>query len=365
MEYPKEPGPHAMTFFKVPEFLTERIEFLLKSKFDLTLNNSQKLANCIKKMSGYYMDNAWASTPWQQDWCQIAQISYYLPLNFLRIQAALTRPTITTDSSLDHTQRLFDFGAGLSPTAWYFYQNHPDCEMTLDDISPIPLSLLQSAGLKFNRSPIEKSQKILSDRHSLLSCSYLLTEIETSKDLKWVKEAGNLLFIEPSLQTDGRRLMQWRSDLINLGYHIVAPCTHQQACPLLLHSKTDWCHDRLHFERPNWLIATEQLLPFENKTLTFCYLRATRHKTNLSGLKQSSTTRVIGDTLYEKGKTKQAVCRSPERTFLTWMHRSHPNPEFLERGQLISLDPRVETKGSAQNLELRIPSDTLLGKASE
>jgi len=45
--------------------------------------------------------------------------------------------------------------------------------------------------------------------------------------------------------------------------------------------------------------------------------------------------RVIGDTLREKGKTRQAICRNSEREFLAWLKKSGPASE-IPRGSLIS-----------------------------
>ena len=53
-----------------------------------------------------------------------------------------------------------------------------------------------------------------------------------------------LMILEPATSQDGRKLLELRSQLIQKGYSIWAPCLHQLACPLLTKSKTDWCHDR-------------------------------------------------------------------------------------------------------------------------
>ena len=46
---------------------------------------------------------------------------------------------------------------------------------------------------------------------------------------------------------------------------------------------------------------------------------------------------VVGDFLDEKGKSRQLICRGPQREFLTFIKKSD-NPIELYRGELITLD---------------------------
>jgi len=155
--------------------------------------------------------------------------------------------------------------------------------------------------------------------------------------------------IEPSTQDDGRRLMEVRQELIDKGFHIWAPCTHQGKCPLLTQSKKDWCHDRIHLNMPEWFLNIEKNLKFKNRTVTFSYLLA--RKTAASAV---TSARVVGDMLEEKGKTKVMICKGEEREFLSWLHRDKLKMD-IHRGQLIELDFPLEAKGS-ELLILKKPS---------
>jgi len=186
-----------------------------------------------------------------------------------------------------------------------------------------------------------------SGRNSCLVFSYSLTEI-VELPAGWDRYEA-LMILEPSTSEDGRRLMQLRSKLIEAGYFMWAPCTHQLACPLLVQSKHDWCHDRFLVEAPAWFSQVEQQLPMKNKTVTTSYLLA-RKAPAPANLKNLG--RLTGDSLPEKGKTRQLVCRGPAREFLTWMHKS-VNPQTLSRGELVNLPEQFETKAN----ELRLKSD--------
>ena len=61
--------------------------------------------------------------------------------------------------------------------------------------------------------------------------------------------------------------------------------------------------------------------------------------------------RVIGDTLREKGKTRQAICRNNQREFFSWLKR-FGKPQHLQHGDLVKLPSTFEQKG----LEIRVQS---------
>src|SRR5260221_7092025 len=59
----------------------------------------------------------------------------------------------------------------------------------------------------------------------------------------WSRTDGAVAFIEPGTPAGYRRVIATRSLLVSAGGHTVAPCPHDDACPLV---GDDWCH----FARP-------------------------------------------------------------------------------------------------------------------
>ena len=57
--------------------------------------------------------------------------------------------------------------------------------------------------------------------------------------------------------------------------------------------------------------------------------------------------RAIGDTLEENGKTRQMICRGPEREFLSWLHRFGPAPR-IPHGALVRGIQSAEVKGGGE-----------------
>jgi ribosomal protein RSM22 (predicted rRNA methylase) len=184
-------------------------------------------------------------------------------------------------------------------------------------------------------------------------CSYALTEFEVVPE--WLFQAKAIIIIEPATREDGRKLLALRSDLIKNGFEIWAPCLHQMNCPLLQETKNDWCHDRVHFEKPEAFQKIENLLPIKNDTLTLSYLVAKKKsdiKTDSASSLSTNTVRVIGDFLNEKGKSRQLICRNSKREFLTQLKRKLTPLEF-ERGDILKISSPIKEIGN----ELRTDSD--------
>lgn len=52
--------------FSVPQTLEVKIEAALKAHFQLSLQDSKKLAEAVKKLSDYFIANPDGSTPWHE-----------------------------------------------------------------------------------------------------------------------------------------------------------------------------------------------------------------------------------------------------------------------------------------------------------
>ncbi len=325
--------------------------------------SSQYIAECILRMSDFYIDQPLAPTPWHERWCQLAQLAYFLPLNFLRAQAVWDecQKQIEKNNFEISNKGLIDFGSGLGAASLplildmttdtqgkdHFITSQESGNTTsllslnIADIffversetaNQIFLKILQSK-LNKQQFSFDKNFHTPDKIHSLaynktILCSYSLTEHEHLPN--WLLQAHSVILIEPATRDDGRKLLKTREQLIKNGFYIAAPCTHQQVCPLLHKSEHDWCHDRIHIEMPDWFKQIEKHLPIKNENLTFSYLLAQKNKPIINNT--SANWRMTGDTQIEKGKSRQMICRGPEREFLSWMHRKFPKNAVIPRG---------------------------------
>lgn len=328
------------------------IETALKNE-GLGFKDSSEIAKCIMKLSDYYITNPNAETPWGEQWARVAYAAYFLPFNYLRALRVFEKcQERNFFLGLDH---LVDFGAGLATATAAIQDFMPAASRRiLIEKSNQPAKMISGnwPELEVSKSPL-RWEKHYTDgmvnfpEKSLCVFSYSLTELTEIPE--WALKSEALLIMEPATQQDSRRLLGWRDQLIKKSNYVYAPCTHQEACPLLVESKTDWCHDRVHVEMPAWYAKIEELLPIKNRTLTVSYLAV--RKTPPKDL-EPTIVRLTGDLLEENGKDRQLICRGPKREFISWMLRHGKHKEH-KRGNFYELDDSFEVRAN----ELRVPKD--------
>lgn len=318
--------------FSLPEKLSAAIQELTSQA------TAKEIAQAVLKMSDFYNQNPSAQTPWSEKWCKLAQVAYFLPLNYLRSLAIQTEAK-KVSFPLGKLP-LIDFGSGIGAGHLAWMPQDLSLIERSSAATELNQKILQILG--HQKAKISSEKEVPKDGQFTALFSYSLTELSTLP--AWAWNAENLILIEPSTRDDGRKLLEIRQQLIAQGFSIWAPCPHQADCPLLTKSKADWCHDRIHLEMPNWFLEIEKNLPMKNRTVTFSYLLASR-----TPAPATNQWRLVGDRLDEKGKSRQLVCRNSEREFLAWMHRNGEPPEW-PRGVLIDPPARFEQK----NNELRL-----------
>lgn len=322
--------------YQLPQSYDNKIKEALVS-LESSLSDSTQLARDVLELSDFYQKGQ-QQTPWLLNSTQRAYLAYFFPLNYVRHLKVID--AIKPFFSQLNIECIIDFGFGLGAS-----------RRALLDQSLIPekrpywaIETSTETRSLYNflepHSPIYW-KKTLSERipaKSLGVFSYSLNELTSPPP--WIFDFDALLIIEPSTQKIGRRLMEFRQQLIDHQFTIHAPCTHQLACPLLTHSKTDWCHDRIHWEQPTWFSNIEKHLPIKNKTLTDSYLFASKTLQSL----EPKHGRIVSDELKEKGKTRWQFCRNDEREYLSWLDRSGPAP-LIKRGDIAEIEV-IEKKGN-------------------
>lgn len=325
---------HKYTF---PSDYQQKIESLL-NEYNHTLERPKAIADAVLKLSNHYQSDS-RITPWQNNDFVAAYAAYFFPLNYVRNLKLWSEAKAVGFPNSFST--VLDYGCGLGSALLagqdlQFWSAGSSLH-GLDHMSE-PLRLLKKYFLQDVQTSMPPSMK-----DTLGVFSYSWNELKSEP--QWLLELDHIFIAEPSTSHHARRLMSLRQRLIDNGYYLWAPCTHQQQCPLLTQSKTDWCHDRVHWEQPTWFQKIEQQLPIKNTTLTTSYIFASREKP-----KGSYFGRIIGDELKEKGKTRWMFCRSEAREFLSHLSRNGEPPDW-KRGDLLLHPLDLEEKG--QELRLK------------
>lgn len=334
-------------------------EPILNLLTDLKSANNKKdkaMAESILKLSDHFIFSTGDKTPWDNKETFDAYLFYFFPLNYLRWLKVIEQTNRL--NFFDGVTELVDFGAGLGTASLALTQTLKSKikKIHVVEDSDKAINFIKTHQHFFNSElTFEKkfSESIISKEQVLL-LSYSLVELESLP--QWALNFEKIIIIEPSTQIVGRKLMRLRESLIQNDFSVAAPCTHQGSCPLLEQSKTDWCHDRTEVELPPWMQKIEFYLPMKNKTLTYSYLALQKNSKNTFDTKKSEQqskpfVRVVGDPLFEKGRTRQLICRNENREYLTQLNREHKGKTWsYDRGDLIQLPDNIEYK----NNELRI-----------
>ncbi|MBY0529982.1 MAG: small ribosomal subunit Rsm22 family protein [Rhabdochlamydiaceae bacterium] len=156
-----------------------------------------------------------------------------------------------------HISSLADVGAGPGTGLWAALAQIPSLSLVScyeRDRGFIALGKQLASSLQSPR--IEWVHKELTEntalkRHDLVLASYALAELPL-KELSgvvgrlWEAAGKALIIIEPGTPEGFRVLKEIRSQCLELGAHLIAPCPHAGMCPM---GQSDWCHFAARVER--------------------------------------------------------------------------------------------------------------------
>jgi ribosomal protein RSM22 (predicted rRNA methylase) len=217
----------------------------------------------------------------------------------------------------------------------------------------------------------------LSKKYDLIILHHVLNEftrLGAQQRAEWLlpllnhhlKPDGLVIIIEPALKRPGRELMALRDHLLaEAPYRILAPCLHENICPMLAGTKSDWCHFYVNWQEPDFMKQLDHLLGNDNRHLKLSYL--------LLGWSEAWREifpdrdrwfRVVSNRMATRGKTEMILCGRPGRIRVTRLdrHRS-PNNQDLDktkRGDLVQI-PEFRAKEYTVEGSYRVGTEDRLG----
>lgn len=178
---------------------------------------------------------------------------------------------------------LLDVGAGPGTATWAAAQAFSSLRdfVLLDASKPLRDLALELAGSSSNLSGISYRQggarKLLADASAadFVIASYVVGELDDAEraslvEMMWSKTNDTLLVVEPGTPAGYARIVELRAHLIAQGAHAIAPCPHDDACPLI---SPDWCHftQRLARSRAHKHLKGAEL-PYEDEKFSYVIL---------------------------------------------------------------------------------------------
>jgi ribosomal protein RSM22 (predicted rRNA methylase) len=210
-------------------------------------------------------------------------------------------------------QTLLDVGAGPGTASWAASEAFPPLtSLTLLDTNTALRALaldLQRGSTRFGgvnyhagdaRAALAKAETA-----DLVIASYLIGELGEAErtsllEAMWGKARDTLLIVEPGTPTGYARILDARAQLIAAGAHVLAPCPHDNACPL---QAPDWCHfsQRLARSRAHKQVKGADV-PFEDER--FAYVVLTREPA------ATHPSRILAQPIVGKAEISAKLCTS-------------------------------------------------------
>jgi ribosomal protein RSM22 (predicted rRNA methylase) len=231
------------------------------------------LGRCAEKMSAAYRAGGTShtiTTPLDAAAYAVAR----MPATYAAIAAALDRLAQALPDFAPAS--LFDVGAGTGAASWAAVTQWPDIAVTMLDHNPALRALARKLA---DGGPLAQAEILAGDLGvvekpgaDLVVAGYVLAELPENRaasvalDL-WQSAQKALVLIEPGTPQGFARIRAARAALIAAGTHVAAPCTHDNACPLV---GDDWCHfsQRLPRSRDHMLLKGANV-PFEDERYAY------------------------------------------------------------------------------------------------
>ncbi|MFC4625725.1 small ribosomal subunit Rsm22 family protein [Daeguia caeni] len=211
-----------------------------------------------------------------------AYLAARLPATYAAVRASLeSAAEICPDLA---PQSLLDVGAGPGTVLWAAKQCWPDlASATMIEASPairtLGSVLAEQSGydrLDWQAGDIT-SNKLALPQADLVTLAYVLDELAPDQrrllvERLWAATQQMLVVIEPGTPAGWQRILDARRLLLENNAFIVAPCPHQQECPIIA---PDWCHFARRVARSRVHRLTKDAeVPWEDEK--FIYLAAVR-----------------------------------------------------------------------------------------
>lgn len=196
-------------------------------------------------------------------------------------------------------ETVLDCGAGPGTSVWAL----PDHSLTLLEKDPSFVKLGQKLAPQAQVTWKTQSFLEIEDRAEMILFSYSLNEIPPSKLSDVISKAyaqtENLItVVEPGTPEGFERILKIRSQLLDLGMSLIAPCPHHNECPM---EGENWCHFSVRLPRTSFHRRIKKgSQGFEDEK--FSYLVASKKPFSPSGM------RILRHPIKKRGHVVLDLC---------------------------------------------------------
>ncbi len=222
--------------------------------------------------------------------------------------------TLTYVNELNHfgIKSLIDVGAGTGAGTWAansFYElTSIQCLEKDENMMNVGKELMKEDD-KLQRLVQWQKYDLLKDElkssADLILSSYVLNELDFNQRRNavidmWSNANKVLLIIEPGTKVGFSIIKEIRSIILKLGGHIIAPCPHENECPV---KEDDWCHFACRVQRSKiHKLIKDGDAPFEDEK--YAYIAFSKEEVN------RCQNRIMRHPYITKGKIDLTVCNN-------------------------------------------------------
>ncbi len=271
---------------------------------------------------------------------------YFLMPNMLKVEWILDQQRMAELFADEPEVRVADIGCGpctgLLAAASYWKDHAPRQKLKCVAVDQNGAALkdgralfekITTASLTTHTATLAQLRKALgSERFHILIVANVLNELsDTEERYEFIRKLmaqhltdnGRLIIIEPALQRSTRDLMLLRdqmcvrhpregTDSETPGYvepiaKVLAPCLHQQLCPMRANNPRDWCHTYINWERPQVIADLDMLIGNKRDYLKMAYM-VMRPLEGRTGGSPNNIWRVVSAPMKTKGKLEILFC---------------------------------------------------------
>lgn len=387
----------------------DTLDGIAKERRFPTSGEVSKLAPLVARLSALYNDRS-ARAPGADDAGALAaRLLFSFPRDVNKGAGAVRELVAAGLLPQEGPIRVLDIGAGLGAMTWGIAravgaERAGAIEADLSDHHAGALALAdrigkaRSEGLRIRTHQLsaEHGMPYGTGTYDIVVAGQVLSELDrdASDDervhrhetllRRWLERLhpkGSLVVVEPALRDRTRHLQRVRDALAansasiagaGTRANIFAPCLHSAACPMLVR-ETDWCHEDLAVDLPDWLTPVARAAGLRWQGLTFSYLVLRRDgitlhdATRVDGASKNSLFREVSGLLRTKGKTERFLCgKSGEfsgglRAMRLDRAASDNNQAWddAERGDVLAFDPGLDVAKPRIEASMRVTSSNL------
>ncbi|MCE9624846.1 MAG: small ribosomal subunit Rsm22 family protein [Deltaproteobacteria bacterium] len=334
-------------------FIREDLLFFSKGVADLSELFTADRANL---QSGYL----------NQPQFRAGYILYFLPINFAKTRFVLDR--FPEKFWKRKTYRVLDIGCGPGSASLAFLdalkKKNPSAEIelvlveqnanVLADAQRLLRGFAGKLKIEIRAFPLWLHGFRFQGEYDLILMSHVLNEMvkySAQERSEWLlprlqehlAPEGIVALTEPALKRPTRELMALRDHLIeDKEFCVLGPCLHDEVCPMLAATRSDWCHFYLDWDEPEYLQALDRMVKNDNHFLKVAYVLLGRTAAWKKSLPRGRDTyRVVSNRMQNREKTEAVLCGPPGRLTVSRLNlekrKENSALDKVRRGDLLQI----------------------------